>query len=83
MGLADTQTSVFNGEALPADALNDGTFPIMEWLGAHGQSVTRPILDKAIEGLKSKGIKTFAAVRPSITFVVPSELSADGPPSRV
>lgn len=52
---------VFFGTALPADALNDGTFDIMAWLGKHGQDVTRPILDKVIAGLKADGITTLGA----------------------
>ncbi|KAK4699167.1 hypothetical protein P7C70_g7099, partial [Phenoliferia sp. Uapishka_3] len=60
-GFATYIPDYFNGTALPADALNDGTFDIMAWLGTHGQDVTRPILDKFIAGLKADGITNFGA----------------------
>nr|ASN74467.1 dienelactone hydrolase [Glaciozyma antarctica] len=49
------------GDALHKDALNDGTFDLMGWLGKHPQSVTRPYLDALIAGLKEQGVKEFAA----------------------
>jgi dienelactone hydrolase len=33
----------------------------MAWIGKHGQDVTRPLLDKVIEGLKGQGVSKFAA----------------------
>jgi len=51
-----------NGDPIPADALGPGSnFDLMAWIAKHGQNVTRPPLDKVIEGLKARGITQFAA----------------------
>jgi dienelactone hydrolase len=49
------------GDAIGKDALNDGTFDLMGWIGRHGKDVTRAPLDKVIAGLKAQGITSFAA----------------------
>ncbi|KAH0836457.1 chlorocatechol-degradation protein [Lanmaoa asiatica] len=50
-----------NGDALPPDIFNSGTFDLFKWLKEHGQDVTRPPLDKVITGLKERGVTQFAA----------------------
>ncbi|EIW79005.1 alpha beta-hydrolase [Coniophora puteana RWD-64-598 SS2] len=52
----------FNGDAVPVEEMEKGTFPIMEWLPKHGPPQSRPNLDKVIAGLKKQGVKTFASV---------------------
>ncbi|KAG9309440.1 alpha/beta-hydrolase [Chiua virens] len=52
----------FGGDNLAPDALNPSAkFDLMGWLSKHGQDVTRPIIDKVINALKSQGITQFAA----------------------
>lgn len=60
-GFATYIPDYLSGDAIGKDALNDGTYDLMAWIGKHGQSVTRPILDKVIEALKSEGIEDFGA----------------------
>ncbi|KAF5360037.1 hypothetical protein D9758_007640 [Tetrapyrgos nigripes] len=50
-----------NGDPIPTAAFDGGKFDLMAWLGKHGQDVTRPPLDKVIEGLKGQGVSKFAA----------------------
>lgn len=51
-----------NGDAIAAADLGSGKVQLMEWLGKHGQDVTRPPLDKVINHLKEQGVQKFAAI---------------------
>jgi dienelactone hydrolase len=56
------QSKDLNGDAVPADGMSPGSsFNLQDWFKSHGPDQTRPTLNKAIEGLKAKGIKEFAA----------------------
>ncbi|KAF8552883.1 alpha/beta-hydrolase [Imleria badia] len=50
-----------NGDPIPPDAFNSGTFDLLGWLAKHGQEVTRASLDKVITALKEQGVTQFAA----------------------
>jgi len=49
------------GDPVPAEAMSNPSFDWQAWFAKHGSTDTRPLLDKAIEGLKAQGITTFAA----------------------
>ncbi|KZV89806.1 dienelactone hydrolase endo-1,3,1,4-beta-D-glucanase [Exidia glandulosa HHB12029] len=50
-----------NGDPYPADYGNGSGFDREAWRARHTQAATRNLLDKAIAGLKERGITTFAA----------------------
>jgi len=50
-----------NGDPVPADFLG-GKFDLNTWFPNHGKDKTRPPLDKVIDGLKARGVTTFAAI---------------------
>ncbi|KAF8330524.1 dienelactone hydrolase [Amanita rubescens] len=52
----------FNGDPVPVDALESGTFDYKQWKGSHQPEQTRPTLDKVIDALKEQGVTSFAAV---------------------
>ncbi|KAF5370540.1 hypothetical protein D9757_010125 [Collybiopsis confluens] len=56
---------LFNGDPLPEDLFDSEemrkTVDLPTWLKKHGQDITRPIIDKVIEGLKAEGVTKFAA----------------------
>jgi len=61
-GLRTVIPDYLGGDPIPKDALSPGaTFDLMGWLGKHGQSVTRPHIDKVVAALKAQGVTTFAA----------------------
>ncbi|KAG2144593.1 dienelactone hydrolase [Suillus clintonianus] len=49
----------FNGDSLPADAMNSDTFDLKKWVANHGAEQTRPPLDKVIAALKEEGVTKF------------------------
>ncbi|KAG1823956.1 Alpha/Beta hydrolase protein [Suillus subaureus] len=51
----------FNGDSLPADIMNSGSFNLEAWLAKHGNEQTRPSLDKVIAVLKEEGVTKFGA----------------------
>ncbi|XP_006459821.1 hypothetical protein AGABI2DRAFT_191660 [Agaricus bisporus var. bisporus H97] len=53
---------LFNGDALPPNAMNEPGFDIMKWFPNHGPEQTRPTLNKVMAGLQEQGVKEFAAV---------------------
>ncbi|KIJ56355.1 hypothetical protein M422DRAFT_23639 [Sphaerobolus stellatus SS14] len=50
----------FEGDPIPPDF--PAGFDRERWFAAHSMSISRAILDKAIEGLKARGITSFGAV---------------------
>ncbi|KAH9479732.1 Protein AIM2 [Psilocybe cubensis] len=52
-----------NGDPVPPDAFTaDGPpFDIQAWVSRHPQSVTRPTLDKFLDGLKEQGVTIYGA----------------------
>ncbi|KAL5492296.1 hypothetical protein ACEPAI_3743 [Sanghuangporus weigelae] len=50
---------ILNGDPI---VTMDGSFDRETWSSRHGPEQTRPTLDKAIAGLKERGVKEFAAV---------------------
>ncbi|BGP11678.1 hypothetical protein JCM10049v2_007598 [Rhodotorula toruloides] len=61
-GIAVYMPDYLNGDAISAADLGSGKVQLMEWLGKHGQDVTRPPLDKVINHLKEQGVQKFAAI---------------------
>ncbi|KAI0630599.1 alpha/beta-hydrolase [Trametes polyzona] len=53
---------LFNGDALPADALSGGNFDLMAWLGKHTAPDVLEIVRKVIAALKAEGVTKFAAI---------------------
>ncbi|KAJ7609045.1 dienelactone hydrolase endo-1,3,1,4-beta-D-glucanase [Roridomyces roridus] len=51
-----------NGDPIPVEAMEAGTFDIGKWFPNHGADKTRPSLDAVINALKAEGVTTFAAV---------------------
>ncbi|KAK0457850.1 dienelactone hydrolase endo-1,3,1,4-beta-D-glucanase [Desarmillaria tabescens] len=52
----------FNGDPVPADALEPGrTFDFAKWLPNHSPAHTRPPLDKVVAALKDSGVIEFGA----------------------
>ena len=50
-----------NGDPIPADALEKGTFDFFGWLPNHTEEKTRPTLNKVLKAPKAQGVKEFAA----------------------
>ncbi|KAF9244119.1 dienelactone hydrolase [Melanogaster broomeanus] len=50
-----------NGDAIPSEVMNLGTFDLGTWFKSHGSEQTRPPLDKVIAALKEQGVTDFAA----------------------
>ncbi|KAH8922791.1 dienelactone hydrolase endo-1,3,1,4-beta-D-glucanase [Atractiella rhizophila] len=48
-----------NGDAVPADGLNDPNFNLTAWSANHTEAVTLPVVLNLIEGLKQKGYNRF------------------------
>ncbi|KAK6992957.1 dienelactone hydrolase endo-1,3,1,4-beta-D-glucanase [Favolaschia claudopus] len=63
-GFRTIMPDLYNGDAVPPDALNPGnSFDLQGWVAAgHEQEDIRPILDNVIAGLKADGVNSFAAV---------------------
>jgi len=53
---------LFNGDAIPIEAMEKGEFDINAWFPNHMQAQTRPAIDKVIAGLKEQGVKEFLAI---------------------
>ncbi|KAH9893539.1 alpha/beta-hydrolase [Cubamyces lactineus] len=53
---------LFEGDALPEDALNTGTFDLPSWLGKHGAERVAGIVRTVQDALKAEGVTKFAAV---------------------
>ncbi|KAF9459320.1 dienelactone hydrolase endo-1,3,1,4-beta-D-glucanase [Collybia nuda] len=52
----------FNGDPAPPTALSPGdTWDLMAWLPNHGNTQTRPSVDKVIKTLKEQGVTSFGA----------------------
>ncbi|KAF8815627.1 chlorocatechol-degradation protein [Phlegmacium glaucopus] len=62
-GLKTIIPDYFNGDPIPADALDnpEPTIDLPAWLRKHTQEAIRPILDKVVEALKADGVTSFAA----------------------
>ncbi|KIY48856.1 alpha/beta-hydrolase [Fistulina hepatica ATCC 64428] len=61
-GIKTVIPDYLNGDPKPADSLSPGsTFDMASWRPRHTPTVTRPPLDKVIQGLREQGVTTFAA----------------------
>ncbi|KAI0653150.1 alpha/beta-hydrolase [Cubamyces menziesii] len=73
---------LFEGDALPEDALNSGTFDFATWLGKHNAERVAGITRDVISALKAEGVTSFAAIgfcfgaRPAFDLAVANELAA-------
>ncbi|KAI0642093.1 alpha/beta-hydrolase [Trametes meyenii] len=70
----------FEGDALPADALNSGTFDLGSWLAKHGADRVVGIIRSVQTALKAEGVTKFAAIgfcfgaRPAFDLAFTSEI---------
>lgn len=53
---------LFEGDALPEDALNSGTFDIMSWIGKHSPDRVVGIIRGVLAALKADGITKIGAI---------------------
>lgn len=51
-----------NGDPVPVEEMEAGTYDIMKWFPTHGAAQTRPALDKTIAYAKEQGFTSLAAV---------------------
>jgi len=60
-GFAVYAPDYLNGDPIPLEEMQKGTFDIMKWFQSHGTEQTTAPLMKVIEGLKEKGVTKFGA----------------------
>ncbi|KIK64394.1 hypothetical protein GYMLUDRAFT_39946 [Collybiopsis luxurians FD-317 M1] len=65
-GIKTVAPDLFDGDALPGDLFSSEekrkSIDLPAWIGKHGAHVTRPIINKVIDGLKAQGVTKFAAI---------------------
>ncbi|GAA5868031.1 hypothetical protein JCM8547_000784 [Rhodosporidiobolus lusitaniae] len=53
---------ILNGDAIRLEDRISGKVKLEEWLKKHGKEETRPTLDRAVEGLRERGVERVGAV---------------------
>ncbi|KAI0331654.1 alpha/beta-hydrolase [Cubamyces sp. BRFM 1775] len=73
---------LFEGDALPEDALNSGTFDLPTWLSKHTADRVAGITRDVMNALKAEGVTAFAAIgfcfgaRPAFDLAFTNEVAA-------